>query len=153
MRVGKTLMQTLASQLSSTLMQLLFSFDRGTRVEKTLMETLACRSSWSTLIDSHQLPLVWDILHKILYYKLGRSEDLALWGGKGWLLSREYICTMRYEGKPERECCLEKIWILKSSESPEFGNAASSTVPRYIWVRTGEYARSRVRRWQARSQT
>jgi hypothetical protein len=41
MRVEETLMQTLASQLSSTLMQLLFSFDRGMRVEKTLMQTLA----------------------------------------------------------------------------------------------------------------
>ena len=44
-RVEKTLMQTLASQLSSTLMQLLFSFDQRTRVEKTLMQTL----------NSHQL--------------------------------------------------------------------------------------------------
>jgi hypothetical protein len=50
MRVEKTLMQTLASQLSSTLMQLLFSFDRGMRVEKTLMQTLASQLS-STLIQ------------------------------------------------------------------------------------------------------
>ena len=34
-------MQTLTSQLSSTLMQPLFSFNRGMRVEKTLMQTLA----------------------------------------------------------------------------------------------------------------
>jgi hypothetical protein len=40
MRVEKTLMETLASQLSSTLMQLLFAFDRGMRVKKTLMQTL-----------------------------------------------------------------------------------------------------------------
>jgi hypothetical protein len=45
MRVEKTLMQTLASQLSSTLMQLLFSFDRDMRVEKTLMQTLASQLS------------------------------------------------------------------------------------------------------------
>ncbi len=45
--VEKTFMQTLACQLSSTLMQLLFSFDRVTRVEKTRMQTL--------LRNSHQL--------------------------------------------------------------------------------------------------
>ena len=44
-RVEKILMQTLASQLSSTLMQLLFSFDQGMRVEKTLMHTLASQLS------------------------------------------------------------------------------------------------------------
>ena len=49
MRVEKTLMQTLASQLSSNLMRLLFSFDRGMRVEKTLMQTLASQLS-STLM-------------------------------------------------------------------------------------------------------
>jgi hypothetical protein len=48
MRVEKTLMQTLASQLSSTLMQLLFSYDQGMRVEKTLMQTLVSQLS-STL--------------------------------------------------------------------------------------------------------
>jgi hypothetical protein len=47
MRGEKTLIQTLTSQLSSTLMQLLFSFDRGMRVEKTLMQTLACELSSS----------------------------------------------------------------------------------------------------------
>jgi hypothetical protein len=47
MRVEKTFMQTLAYQLSSTLMQLLFSFDRGMRVEKTLVQTLACQLSFS----------------------------------------------------------------------------------------------------------
>jgi hypothetical protein len=50
MRVEKTLVQTLASQLSSTLMQLLFSFDRGMRVEKTLVQTLASQLS-STLMQ------------------------------------------------------------------------------------------------------
>ena len=43
-------MQTLASQLSSTLVQLLFSFDRGMRVEKTLVQTLASQLS-STLMQ------------------------------------------------------------------------------------------------------
>ena len=51
MRVEKTLIQTLASQLSSTLMQLLYSFDQGMRVEKTLIQTLACQLS-STLIQT-----------------------------------------------------------------------------------------------------
>ena len=50
MRVEKTLMQTLASQLSSTLVKLMFSFDRGMRVEKTLMQTLASQLS-STLMQ------------------------------------------------------------------------------------------------------
>ena len=50
MRIEKTLMQTLASQLSLILMQLLFSFDRGMKVEKTLMETLASQLS-STLMQ------------------------------------------------------------------------------------------------------
>ena len=50
MRVEKTLIQTLASQLSSTLMQLLFSFDQDTRREKTLIQTLACQLS-STLMQ------------------------------------------------------------------------------------------------------
>jgi hypothetical protein len=49
MRVEKTLMQTLASQLSSTLMQLLFSFYQGMRVEKTLMQTL---NSHATLVPT-----------------------------------------------------------------------------------------------------
>jgi hypothetical protein len=40
-------MQTLSSQLSSTPMQLLFSFGRGMRVEKTLMQL--------SLLNSHQL--------------------------------------------------------------------------------------------------
>jgi hypothetical protein len=55
-RVEKTLMQTLASQLWSTLMQLLFSFDRCMRVEKTLVQTLASQLS----CNSHAtLVLVW----------------------------------------------------------------------------------------------
>jgi hypothetical protein len=47
MWVEKTLMQTLASQLSSTLMQLLFSFDRDMEFEKTLVQTLASQLSSS----------------------------------------------------------------------------------------------------------
>ena len=42
-RFEKTLVQTLACQLSSTLMQLLFSFDQSNRFEKTLVQTLACQ--------------------------------------------------------------------------------------------------------------
>jgi hypothetical protein len=41
-------MQTFSSQLSSTLMQLLFSFDWDTRVEKTLMQTLTFQLSSTT---------------------------------------------------------------------------------------------------------
>ena len=41
MRVEKTLIQTLACQLSTSPMQLLFSFDQDMRVEKTLIQTLA----------------------------------------------------------------------------------------------------------------
>ena len=37
MRVEETLVQTIACQLSSTLMQLLLSFDEDMRVEKTLI--------------------------------------------------------------------------------------------------------------------
>jgi hypothetical protein len=44
-RVEKTVMQTLASQLSSTLMQLLFSFEWDMRVEKTVMQTLTSQLS------------------------------------------------------------------------------------------------------------
>jgi hypothetical protein len=44
-RVDETLMQTLASQLSSTLMQLLFPFDRDMRVDEALMQTLASQLS------------------------------------------------------------------------------------------------------------
>ena len=40
----------ISSQLSSTLVQLLFSFDRDMRVEKTLMQTLASQLS-STFIQ------------------------------------------------------------------------------------------------------
>jgi hypothetical protein len=55
MRVAeKTLMQNLASQLSSTLMQLLFSFDRGMRVEKTLMQTLASQLSCKLSVSFDQ---------------------------------------------------------------------------------------------------
>ena len=43
MRVEKTLIQTLASQLSPTLIQLLFSFDQDMGVEKTV-QTLPCLS-------------------------------------------------------------------------------------------------------------
>ena len=55
MRVEKTLIQTLASQLSLILMQLLFSFDQDMRVEKTLIQTLACQLSCNSyfLFDQH----------------------------------------------------------------------------------------------------
>ena len=44
MKVEKTLIQTLACQLSSTLMQPLFLLDQVLRVEKTLMQTLVCHA-------------------------------------------------------------------------------------------------------------
>ena len=46
----KTLIQTFACQLSSTLMQLLFLFDEDMRVKKTFIQTLACQLS-STLMQ------------------------------------------------------------------------------------------------------
>ena len=49
LRVGKSLIQTLDCQLSSALMQLLFSFDQDMRVEKTLIQTLTGQLS-STLM-------------------------------------------------------------------------------------------------------
>ena len=49
-RIEKTRIQTLACQLSSTLMRLLFSFDQDMRVEKILIQTLACQLS-STLMQ------------------------------------------------------------------------------------------------------
>ena len=48
MRVEKTLIQTLTCQLSSTLMQLLFSFVGVRRFEKTLIQTFAYLSSTLT---------------------------------------------------------------------------------------------------------
>ena len=61
MRVEKTLIQILASQLLSTLMQLLSSFDQDMRVEKTLIQTLASQLL-STLMQ-----LLWENSH---WYKL-----------------------------------------------------------------------------------
>jgi hypothetical protein len=56
MRVEKTLIQTLASQLSSTLMQLLFSFWSG----HESWENSHTNSRFSTLINSHAtLVLIW----------------------------------------------------------------------------------------------
>ena len=49
-KIKKTLIQTLGCQLSSTLMQLLFSFDQDMRVEKTFIQTLTCQLS-STLMQ------------------------------------------------------------------------------------------------------
>ena len=45
--VDKTVMQTLACQLPSAIMQLLFSFDGDTRVHKNLMRPLACQVSYT----------------------------------------------------------------------------------------------------------
>ena len=53
MKVDKTLVQTLACQLLSTLMQLLFSFDQGMRVQKTLIRTLPSQLS-STFKSEHK---------------------------------------------------------------------------------------------------
>ena len=47
--VEKTIKQTLACQLSSSLMQLLFLFDEDTTVEKTIKQTLACQLSSSLM--------------------------------------------------------------------------------------------------------
>ena len=61
--VERTIMKTLACQISSTLMQLLFSFYQNMNVEKTLIKTLAFgHESWETLktnIDKKQCFLVF----------------------------------------------------------------------------------------------
>ena len=69
--VQKTLIQTLASQLSSTLMQLLFWFDKDTRVEKTVIQTLACQLL-STLMQFLFLLIVspWLIRTRSIFLKL-----------------------------------------------------------------------------------
>ena len=88
MRVEKTLTQTLTSQLSSTLMQLLFSFDRGMRVEKTLMQTLASQLS-STLM---QLLFSFEkILMQTLASQLSRNSCSRL---TGTCELRKLSCTL-----------------------------------------------------------
>ena len=87
MRVEKTPIPTLAYELSSTLMQLLFSFHQDMRVEKTFIPTLACKLS-STLMqllfsfnqdqkvektltqtpDSHQLSFAFSLVEKRFGY-------------------------------------------------------------------------------------
>ena len=64
-RIDKTPVQTqLACQLSSTLMQLLFSFNQNTRVKKTLIQTLhACQLSSKSC---SRLTRTWE-LRKLLY--------------------------------------------------------------------------------------
>ena len=64
MRVEKTLIQTLTCQLSSTLMQLLFSFDQDKRVEKTLIQTLACQLSLTFMLFYD--PLLIHLLLKVI---------------------------------------------------------------------------------------
>ena len=51
MTVEKTFIQTLSCQLSSTLMQLLFSFDQDMTVEKTLIQTVAGQLSSLLIVE------------------------------------------------------------------------------------------------------
>ena len=63
-RVDKTPVQTLACQLSSTLMQRLFPFNQDTRVKKTLIQTLhACQLSSKSC---YRLTRTWELI-KLLY--------------------------------------------------------------------------------------
>ena len=58
MSIEKIPIQTLASQLLSTLMQLLFSFEKDVRFVKTVIKTLACQlscNSCSCLIRTREL--------------------------------------------------------------------------------------------------
>ena len=71
--------RTFASQLSSTLMQLLFSFDRGTRVEKTLMQTLASQlscNSCSRLTGARELRKLSCKLSLLDSYQLSCEKTL-----------------------------------------------------------------------------
>jgi hypothetical protein len=74
----------ISSQLSSTLMQLLFSLDQGMRVEKTLIQTLASQLSCKSL---SRLTGVWRL--RKLSYKLSLLNSHAtlvfVWlGHEGW---------------------------------------------------------------------
>ena len=60
-------MQTLACQLSSTRMQLLFSFDRDTKVEKTLMKIL--------IHFNYRLSIVMLVLLGLMYSRLFVFRD------------------------------------------------------------------------------
>ena len=51
MRVEETILQTLACQISSTLIQLLFLFDQDIRLRETFLQTLACRTSMQPLFS------------------------------------------------------------------------------------------------------
>jgi hypothetical protein len=102
MRVEKTFMQTLASQLSSTLMQLLFSLtgawelrklscklsllnshatlvlvDRGMRVEKTLIQTLASQLSSTLMQLLFSLTGAWELRKLSCKLSLLKSHQLS----------------------------------------------------------------------------
>ena len=70
----RKLIETITCQLSSTLMQLLFSFGKDMRVEKTLIQTLACQLPSSFI----QLLFSFDQIEKILIQTLAYT-CLALW--------------------------------------------------------------------------
>ena len=88
--------------LSSTLMQFLFSFDQDMRFEKTLIQTLASQLSYKlSLLNSHQL-LFWfdqDMRFEKLSYKLSllNSHQLLFSFDQDMGVEKTLIQTLAYE--------------------------------------------------------
>ena len=110
MRVEKTLIQTLACQLSSTLMQLLFSFDQNISCKLSLL---------STLINSHAtLVLVWPgqaMRARKLSYKLSLGNSHLTLGHESW--PKHLIQTLSLVNSHQLSCnsCsrLTRTWELR----------------------------------------
>jgi hypothetical protein len=109
-KVEKTLMQTLASQLSSTLMQTLASQlscklsllnSHANSRFSTLMQTLASQLSCKlSLLNSHQLSCKLSLLNSHQLSMLSKTCTLARWPWKGFehfVLDSEEIKTEHYE--------------------------------------------------------
>ena len=64
-KVEKTLIHTLAYQLSSTLMQLLFSFHQDIRVKKTCIQSLARQLSCNSYSNLNRIRKLRNLSHKL----------------------------------------------------------------------------------------
>jgi hypothetical protein len=95
-------MQPLASQLSSTPMQLLFSFGRGMRVEKSLMQL--------SLLNSHQLSC--------------HSCSRLTWA---WEL-RKLSCNSRFSTLINSRATLVLVWPGHESRENSHANSRFSTL-------------------------
>jgi hypothetical protein len=130
----KTLMQTLASQLSSTLMQLLFSFDRGMRVEKTLMQTLASQLStimqllfsFGFVFDQGKRKLSWK-LSLLNYHQLSCNSCSRLTGA--WEL-RKLSCKLSLLNSHQLSCnsCSPLALSLTRARENSHANSRFSTL-------------------------